>query len=390
MNKLIFVDVISELKKEIAEIKNKISVLLQEKEDLEFNVCPKLKAEYYEKIGKIEVQIRMLELTAAELKFRISIIQAALNRREKISEKTVEKKVEKEYSEYRKKVDEAYEEAEKEKSEEESRQKQWQQNYEKYERSEKDEADKNEKAHSEENQSGDYGEKEEKKEQSSGAAKDSEYKKMSFSQKLKELYRRIVKKLHPDINPNITEREKELFFETQKAYKNGDLEKLEEIYAEIMEEEKIQGNGTVSNDISQLNELKEKLIKKLHSVEREISAIKASFPYSAKDILKNPTALSEKQNELHEIIGKYEEIVSELQIVYEELKKELLNPDEATKKKKSFEKATNEGAIMTDESALINRQENEDEKKYSEDNAKSKGKPKKKTAKKKKTVEFWE
>lgn len=339
MNELIYSDIITELKKEISEIKIRISVLIQEKEDLEYNICPTLKTEYYEKIGNIEVQIRMLELTAEELKYRISIIQAALNRREIISEELVEEKVERKYSEYRKKVDEAYEDAEKEKSEQEDRYKRKQQNYEKYVQTDEGETQKDSDIKNEtDNSYESEGEDTQNGQSSDGnTINDDEYRKMSYSQKIKEIYRRIVKKLHPDINPDITEYEKELFYATQEAYKNGNLERLEEIYAEIMDSNEFQSTENPEDDVKQLRELKERLLKKLHDIEEEIKITKTSFPYSAKAMLENPVALMEKQNQLSDIVKKCEEIVVELRYIYENLKKELLSTNKNNDKSDRME-----------------------------------------------------
>ena len=46
----------------------------------------------------------------------------------------------------------------------------------------------------------------------------------------KELYRKIVKKLHPDMNPDVTEHELELFHRATKAYEEGDIMTLQAIY----------------------------------------------------------------------------------------------------------------------------------------------------------------
>lgn len=59
-------------------------------------------------------------------------------------------------------------------------------------------------------------------------SKDSE---RNFDSRLKERYRLIVQKLHPDKNKKANEMEKELWFEAQEAYKKKDLEKLDFIIA---------------------------------------------------------------------------------------------------------------------------------------------------------------
>ncbi len=327
MNELIYCDVIEKLKKEISEIKLRISALIQEKEELEYHICPELKAEYYEKIGKIEVNIRMLELTADELKYRISILQAAINRREKVSEEKVEKKVEEKYSEYRKKYEEAYEKAQEEKKEQEDHQKRKQENREKYEK-DKGAEHKEDDETGKDATSGKDGRDSERNRDGGKGTKDDYYKNMSYSQKIKELYRRIVKKLHPDINPKITEHEKELFYETQKAYKDENLEKLEEIYEEITSAGAEVGNNSSVDDIERLKEIKEKLLKKIEALEKEITAIKSSFPYSEKDMLSDPEALAARQEEFNSIIKTYQEIVDELTEIYNKLKDELYNPKE--------------------------------------------------------------
>lgn len=43
---------------------------------------------------------------------------------------------------------------------------------------------------------------------------------------LKELYRKVVKSLHPDLNPNVSESEISLFNNAVEAYKAGNLERL--------------------------------------------------------------------------------------------------------------------------------------------------------------------
>jgi len=56
-----------------------------------------------------------------------------------------------------------------------------------------------------------------------------EFLSVADAQKLKELYRLIVKKLHPDINPVQTEQEKDLWAKAQAAYKLSDLTTLNAI-----------------------------------------------------------------------------------------------------------------------------------------------------------------
>ncbi len=55
----------------------------------------------------------------------------------------------------------------------------------------------------------------------------------SPAEELKSLYRKIVKRLHPDVCPDPTEREKDLLNKANAAYASGDLKTIRRIWGEL-------------------------------------------------------------------------------------------------------------------------------------------------------------
>lgn len=56
--------------------------------------------------------------------------------------------------------------------------------------------------------------------------------------RIKKIYKKIVRELHPDLNPNASDEEVELLQKAIVAYKNGDLEQME-IFEVLVDEIKM-------------------------------------------------------------------------------------------------------------------------------------------------------
>lgn len=240
------------LLKENERLQNDISNLIEEREYLRCHVCKNLTAEYTVKVGSLECKAFEFECAALRIKRKIELVQAKINRREPIDMPCIEIQLEIEYAKY--------EELLNEKLKEINDALEWQ-----------------------------------------GIDKLSE----EDSKKLKSKYRYIVKKLHPDLNPNTTEQEKNLFFKAASAYENGDLKTIE-LICDLIEEISTAEKLTLG-----INELKEK-VKSLNetksSVRTSIEKIKSSFPYNQKDFLANEDAVQSRRNELRQLIEQYKEI----------------------------------------------------------------------------------
>ena len=118
------------------------------------------------------------------------------------------------------------------------------------------------------------------------------------------LYRRIMKELHPDVNPDITPEELDLLHQAMEAYKNGDIETLRKIAA-ILDGRSIEDK--VIEEIDQLRRIRDDLAFLKESLLAEIEDIKTSFPYTLKDFLNNKEAVRKKQEELRETLARWQE-----------------------------------------------------------------------------------
>lgn len=284
---------------EVQALKDEIAALSAEKDDLELHICRELQAEYDYKIGGLELQITSLNLEIEKLRTVIENMQAAVNRGEKISREAAEEDAEKRLHRF-------YEDLKKKsgriKREQEYARKRWEQDQENNRREGYDpdiEEDFDWEAFFDFIKisiSFGHGSGDDKKEESPK-------KKVSPNQEMKELYHKIVKALHPDMNPDATEQEKALLDEAIKAYADGNLERLREI-AEIIDDKDISARFKDNpEDIAELKKLREQLIRQKEGLQVHIGNIKNSFPYNMVDFLSDEDAVHARQQELLQIIN---------------------------------------------------------------------------------------
>jgi chromosome segregation ATPase len=368
------IPVVSEYDKligEILELELKLAALAEEIDDLENHVCVELRAEYDQKVGNLEYQARAYQFEIARLKRAIELLQAAINKQEAAKYEDVQKRIEAEYKEFEEELHKKAEDMKRDSEYAKRRAKKDQENEKKAEEERKARGDRSGKGASADGKQDDYSKKDSKAEKESeekraednkgkiGSDKaDSETTDESKTegekgesegfgpdrvnetpaQELKRLYRYIMKKLHPDANPDATEAEMELLRKAQKAYAEGDLETLREIADQIDDTEITEKYSDTPEDIIKLRELRAKLAEKLEILITHIDDIKNSFPYNEKDFLADEEAVAKRQEELAEYnkacadkIVELQEKILELSKVAEENQKEA----EKRKKKKS-------------------------------------------------------
>lgn len=112
--------------------------------------------------------------------------------------------------------------------------------------------------------------------------------------KLKEVFRVLCKKLHPDLNPNQTEEEKDLFVRVKSAYDLNQLGELQKIllYFENSKKEKLP-LVSVDEKREQIRHLEENIA----SLKSKIEQLKQSFPFTIEELIFDEEYILQRQEE---------------------------------------------------------------------------------------------
>lgn len=237
----------------IRELKKTLESLVFERDNLVFVVCENIKIEYLLIFGSIEYRIYKTYCTYLRLKRKKDMIQAKKNRQDKIKIEEIEDKLDEEFADYKKKLDEK------------------------------------------------IGEINEVLSRAKLETLSEEETKV-----LKKLYKNIVKSLHPDINPLVTDAEKELFYNATEAYKNGDLQSLQIIYDIVCS-----GNDIEDSNLSgkSLDDEIERLEGLVGQIQDYINIIKSTPPYTWSIYLEDDKKKSKRLESLEEDLKSFEEAV---------------------------------------------------------------------------------
>lgn len=259
-----------ELRARYEMLKREFSELFSLKNEMISHDLPYLTSLYLELIGRKLYEVYCLSLELSILKQRMTLLQAYVNRNEVPDVKAVDKKINVQFAEYQKRIEE---EAKK-----------------------------------------------------LAAARDYLLKGSLLSEEetkeLRTIYFMIVKRLHPDVNPNLNEEDKELFIKAQAAYEMLDLDSLRLILISL------DLDNPPPVEAYKLEEMVEKLTENVRELQSQIDKLNLEFPFILKEKLineewvKSELESAQKEIEAYKIeIEKYKKYV----ILLEEWKPEFRN-----------------------------------------------------------------
>ena len=200
---------ISKLQAEIVSLEKQLGKMILEQDEIINAIKPNLEAEYQKLIGYKELECLENEIASLRLKRQIELLQAAINRQEEIDPNKIDQELDNELKEWYSKLEEQFNKV----KEAESR--------------------------------------------IEGLMTDEDNK------EFKKLYRKLVFKLHPDLNPNQSDNDVNLWHRVQMAYQGGDLEEIRSLMIVLKSHDKA----------SELLSSKESLIKRKMSLSDQIQKI---------------------------------------------------------------------------------------------------------------------
>lgn len=125
--------------------------------------------------------------------------------------------------------------------------------------------------------------------------------------KIKDIYRKLAKKLHPDINRNLNEKEIDLWNKVKEAYENNDLISLI-VLDGVINDIEIKEDTSISNIEENIEKIKDK-IEKLKVINKEALN---EFPLNLREVINDHNFIENKKEELNKEIKIYKEKISEL------------------------------------------------------------------------------
>ena len=240
---------------DLESLKSELAKLISERDTLENTVKKNLEALYATKIGKNEFTLFKTECDIARLKRKIELFQTKINHGEKFNVAEIENKLDEEYKKWEKEMSGMLEDIENCKK-----------------------------------RLGSLMNKED-------------------SMELQSTYRLLVKKLHPDVNPDQTEKSKLLWNRTMHAYSLGDIGELRAIKLLVYD---FKDDASVDSGLKIYNHI-ESIKQKIFDLIEYIKKIKSEFPFTIEHDINDENWVANKNSEILKKIEKLNDKKEELE-----------------------------------------------------------------------------
>ena len=251
-------------RKQLEKLSDKYSSLLLDYAQMTGPLKKNLETEYMMKIGCKEYELYSLHISIMQIRRKIAAHQAAINDGSSITEEEIEQIIAKEFSEYKRVLEEHQKAVQ-------------------------------------------------KAEEHFGAPKMT----VVEHEKLMKLYKGLVKKLHPDIHPNLPPAAANLLKSVIDAYKSADLAELELI--NDMVNDILKGKDVdleIHNSLELMQKQIENLKQKISDLKNNMKLLGKKIPYRYKKLLDDSSAVLAKRKELEQQIDEYKSVLSQLQEYY--------------------------------------------------------------------------
>jgi len=245
-------------------LREKCAEEVEEYMHLTTTVGPNLKADYMLRIGQLEYRVFELKTDVARWQRRFTLRQQALNRGETPNLVQIEAQLDAEFEEYLRQVKEYLEVVK-------------------------------------------------------AAAQHASMERLSEAETsaIRVNYLKAVKRLHPDINPDLPAGAAELWHKIQAAYACGDWKELEFLVG--MVDDVVGGAASVPDGGDALGELKKsvaRLEKRLAEMKERRQALEKQEPFIWRDFLSDDEEVALRQAVLNKKIAELEEVVSEYEALW--------------------------------------------------------------------------
>lgn len=134
------------------------------------------------------------------------------------------------------------------------------------------------------------------------------------SKKMKEVFYVLCRRLHPDLNPQQSTQEADLFIKVKAAYDLQQLDELQRILLYLDTKESSDFTSTVTDEKQQRIAHLEKSIA---SLKEKMAQLESAFPFTMRELLGNEQLLSVKQEEIQMLIQAQEEEIHRQQSILE-------------------------------------------------------------------------